>query len=110
MISESTNFETHKKPSCIDLIFTDQPNIVMESGTRASLDVKCHHQLNPPPPRDRKVWHYDRANVRLLRRSIDNFNWEGLFNQNPDPDWQVHSLPKPYSIYFLILFQMKLLQ
>ena len=42
-----------------------------------------------PPPYDRKVWHYDRANVVLLRRSIDNLNWENLFDQNPGPNWQV---------------------
>ena len=27
VISEPTNFEPHKNPSCIDLIVTDQPNI-----------------------------------------------------------------------------------
>ena len=52
---------------------------------------------NPPPPHDQKVWHYDRANARLLRRSIDNLNWEGLFNQNSDPTIGKYiSLPKPY--------------
>ena len=43
--SEPINFEPHKKPSCMDLIFTDKLNIVMESGTRASLHVMCHHHL-----------------------------------------------------------------
>ena len=43
MISEATNFEANESPSCIDLIFTDQPNIVIESGTRCSLDLLCHH-------------------------------------------------------------------
>ena len=38
VISEPTNFEPGKKPSCIDLIVTDQPNIILDSGTRASLD------------------------------------------------------------------------
>ena len=36
IISEPTNFEPGKKPSCIDLILTDQPNLI--------LDVK----LEPP--------------------------------------------------------------
>ena len=31
--------------SCIDLIFTDQPNLVMESGFQPSLHQNCHHQL-----------------------------------------------------------------
>ena len=37
LITEPTNFEPNKKPSCIDLIFTDQPNLVLESGTRSSI-------------------------------------------------------------------------
>ena len=31
--------------SCIDLIFTSQPNIVMESGVHPSLHPNCHHQI-----------------------------------------------------------------
>ena len=38
LISEPTNFEPNKNPSCIDLIITDQPNLVLDSGTRDSLD------------------------------------------------------------------------
>ena len=38
VISEPTNFEPGKNPSCIDLIVTDQPNIILDSGTRSSLD------------------------------------------------------------------------
>ena len=100
LISEPTNFEPHKNPSCIDIIFTDQPNIVMESSTRASLNIVCHHQMVncrvnlkpiPPPPYERKVWHYSRANVRLLRRSIQNFDWINHFRTNSDPNWQAES-------------------
>ena len=31
--------------SCIDLIFTSQPNLVMESGVYSSLHPSCHHQI-----------------------------------------------------------------
>ena len=31
--------------SCIDLIFTSQPNLVIESGVHSSLHANCHHQL-----------------------------------------------------------------
>ena len=31
--------------SCIDLIFTSQPNLVMESGVHFSLHRNCHHQI-----------------------------------------------------------------
>ena len=30
---------------CIDLIFTTQSNLVMESGVHSSLHADCHHQL-----------------------------------------------------------------
>ena len=39
---------THILPassSCIDLIFTDQPNLVVDSGVRPSLHTNCHHQI-----------------------------------------------------------------
>ena len=31
--------------SCIDLIFTSQPNLSVESGTQPSLHPNCHHQI-----------------------------------------------------------------
>ena len=31
--------------SCIDLIFTSQPNLVMESRVHSSLHPNCHHQI-----------------------------------------------------------------
>ena len=34
-----------KNPSCIDLIITDQPNLVLDSGTRPSLNPYCHHKI-----------------------------------------------------------------
>ena len=45
LISEPTNFELNKNPSCIDLIFSDQPNTVMEVGVRPSPDNLCKHQI-----------------------------------------------------------------
>ena len=31
--------------SCIDLIFTSQPNLVMNSGAHSSLHPNCHHHI-----------------------------------------------------------------
>ena len=82
LISESTNFEPNKKPSCIDLVITDQPNLVLDSGTRASLDSFCHHQITyctvnfnipPTPPFERRIWHYHRADTTLLKRNREGF-------------------------------------
>ena len=38
VISMSTNLESNKNPSCIDLVITNQPNLILDSGTHASLD------------------------------------------------------------------------
>ena len=45
LISEPTNFAPNKNPSCIDLVETDQPKLVLDCGTRASLDSFCHHEI-----------------------------------------------------------------
>ena len=72
LISEPTNFEPNKNPSCIDLVITDQPYLVLDCGTRAPLDSFCHHEITyckvnfnipPPPPFERNIWHYDRASM-----------------------------------------------
>ena len=98
IISEPTNFEPGKRPSCIDLIATDQPNLVLDSGTRASLDSNCHHQIirckinfriPPPPPSERMIWHYNRANVAAIQRSMTDFPWIQHLNLNSDINWQV---------------------
>ena len=81
IICEPTNFEENKNPSCIDLIFCVQPNIIVGSGVRPSLDPFCRHQItlqyyfNMPsaPSYMTKVWHYNRANTRLIRRTISEF-------------------------------------
>ena len=50
--------------SCIDLIFTIQPNLVMESGVHSSLHANCHHhiefakfslKIHYPPPYEQDV-------------------------------------------------------
>ena len=56
--------------SYIDLIFTDQPNLVTDSGPRPSLRPNCHHQINfcrynltveYQLPYERLVWDHDKA-------------------------------------------------
>ena len=64
LICEATNFEPNKHPTCIDLVVTGQPNLVLDSGTRPSFDSFCHHQIIhckvnfrilPPPLYERKM-------------------------------------------------------
>ena len=74
--------------SCIDLIFTNQSNIVMDSDVDSSLHSKCHHQiiyskLNLKteflPPYTPKSWNYNRAETDLTNRAIENCDWPSLF-------------------------------
>ena len=44
LIQEPTHILTDSS-SCIDLIFTSQPNLVMESGIHSSPHQNSHHQL-----------------------------------------------------------------
>ena len=97
LISEPTDFEPNKNPTCIDLIMTDQPNLILDSGTRPSPDAACHHQIiyckanfNMPPPRpyEREIWYYQRANRDSLQRCMTNFPWEQHLSLNLDPNWQ----------------------
>ena len=44
LIAEPTHLMGDSK-SCIDLIFSDQPNLVIESGVHQSLHEQCHHQI-----------------------------------------------------------------
>ena len=69
---------------CIDLVATDQPNIIIKNEVAPSLHSNCSHQINlvkldlkssPPPPYKRKVFHYARANGPSFRESLFNFDW-----------------------------------
>ena len=90
-LSQIINKATHileASCSCIDLIFTTQPNLAVESGVHPSLLAYCHHQfvfakfnlqIYYPPPCPREIWHYKQANSELIRRAISNFNWDRAF-------------------------------
>ena len=88
LINEPTHL-LENSSSCIDLILTSQPNLVVESGVHPSLHPNCRHQIvfakfnlmiSYPPPYSREVWHYREANTDLIRRAISNFNWEKAFH------------------------------
>ena len=63
VINEPTHL-LENSSSCIDLIFTSQPNLVMDAGIHPSLHASCHHQIvyakfnskiNYPPSYEREV-------------------------------------------------------
>ena len=74
--------------SCINLIFTDQPNLVVNCSTYASLNSKyqdhiTHYKLNLnieyPPPYERLVWDHGKANIESIQKSIKSANSDTLF-------------------------------
>ena len=73
--------------SCIDLIFTSQSNLVVDSGLHPSLHPNCHHQIayakfnlkiHIPPPYEQGIWHYGQGNI--IRRAVHEFNWQRAFS------------------------------
>ena len=87
IIKEPTHF-IGDSSSCIDLIFTTQPNLVMESGVHSSLHANCHHhitfakfslKIHYPPPYEREVWYYQKVNVDQIRQAISEFPWDNRF-------------------------------
>ena len=89
LINESTHIQRISS-SCIDLIFTDRPNLAVTSGVHASLHPNCHHQvvhtsfnlnISYPPPYQRLMWDYKKADSVKIRKAFDLINWERLFNE-----------------------------
>ena len=87
LMSAPTHILQHSS-SCIDLIFINQPNLVIDSGIHPSLHQNCHHQvtfcknnfkIEYPPPYARKVWDYRKVQTDLINRAIDQFDWVNLF-------------------------------
>ena len=74
--------------SRIDLIFTSQPNLIIEPRVHSSQHSNCRHQIVfakfnlefvYPPPYVHEVWHYKDTNTELIRRAINEFNWQRAF-------------------------------
>ena len=95
-LSEITKEATHILEffsSYNDLIFTTQPNLLVESGVHPSLHPNYHHQIvfakfnsqiYYPPPYSREIWqqareNYKQANTELIRPAITDFNLDRAF-------------------------------
>ena len=73
---------------CIDLIFTNQPGLVINPGTHPPLHANCHHRItycklklktDYPTPYQRLVWNFKKANITSIRRATHILNWGFLF-------------------------------
>ena len=108
LISEPTHFfRDDCLPSCIDVVLTDQPNLVLNSGVRPSLDPTVKHQMvfckinfkiPPPPKHRRRIWHFNKAQVENIKKSISKFPWSTQLNNiSNNPTQQVALLNQTIS-------------
>ena len=74
LINEPTHIQTNSS-SFLDLVFTDQPNLSVNSGVHASLHPNCHYQIvrtkfdlniSYPSPHQRLIWDYKKADSEKL--------------------------------------------
>ena len=88
LIAEPTHV-LENSSSHIDLIFTNQPNLIMDAGVHISPHSKCHHQviyaklnlqIEYPPPYTREVRDYGKTQFDLINKAIENFDWNKLFS------------------------------
>ena len=104
IIDEPTHFfRDDCAPSCIDIILTDQPNLVLDSGVRPSLDPAVKHHITfcklnfkiPPPPKfTRRIFHYGRAQKEALVKAVQDFSWADQLRNDRNPTHQVRLLNK----------------
>ena len=90
--NQTINKPTHSTnilSSCIDSIFASSTTY-LTTGIDQSIYDKCHHNIiyrkfnfdiALPPPR--KIWDYQKANIKPIQRAISVFNWDMAF-QNKD--------------------------
>ena len=99
LISDPTHLLPNSS-SCIDLIFTGQPNLVVYSGFHPSLHPNCHHQITfsrynltveYPSRYEKLVWDYNKANTESIKQVLMQINWQNLF-LNKDVQQQVRTL------------------
>ena len=91
LVSDPTHI-LQNSSSCIDLIFTNQPNFVIDSSVKPSLHPNCHHQIafsklnlkiEYPLLHQRSLWDYKNADSQPINKAIEMLNWKKLFqNKN----------------------------
>ena len=82
LINQATHILENSK-SCIDLIITNQPSLLVESGVHPSLIRGCHHEIifgkvavsvPHPPPYKRRLWDHKIADDLSIRKSLMNID------------------------------------
>ena len=82
LISDPTHLLPNSS-SCIDFIFTDQPNLVVDSGVHPTLHGNCHHRIivskfnlmiEYPLPYERLLWDYKKASIDSIQKALEKIN------------------------------------
>ena len=82
IVDKPTHF-TNNSSSCIDLIFTSNPSILVDSWIEKSLSNSRHHdfiygkinfRVPLPLPYFRTIWDYKSADASSIQHAIENFN------------------------------------
>ena len=94
-LQQITLESTHLFPnslSCIDFIFTDQPNLAVNTGAHCSWLPNCHYQIiyckfnlmiEYPAPYECLVWDYKHSAENAIVKALDQVDWNILFfNKN----------------------------
>ena len=90
-------FDEYRAKTCIDILATDQPNLVLKSEVHPLLYTNWHHQViyskinincPPPPTHTRHIWHYARAKVKSMQKASTDYDWDQALNESP-PDQQI---------------------
>mgnify|MGYP000285046793 CR=1 FL=1 len=96
IVSKPT-YVVNNQSTLIDLVATDQPNLVLENEMLPSPHAPCHHRVNfvrmnlkctVPDPTTRYVFHYGRADEESLQRSLYQLDWQS-FLENKHPSEQL---------------------
>ena len=76
--------------SCIDLLFSNQQNLITESVVHPSLHSNCHHQIIYGMfnlkifyalPYKRHIWYYEHANAGMISKVTEGFYWDKKHSQ-----------------------------
>ena len=99
---------------CIDLIFTDHSNLVINNEITPSLHENYHHQITYvkynlqiiyPPPYQSLVWYYKNANTNSIQKALKMFDWNKSFS-NVNVEKQVNNWITYCSIFFQTLLEV----
>ena len=90
LISDST-YLLPNSSTCIDLIFTDLPNLAADSGVHPTLHGNCHHQIifskfnlmiEYPSPYARLVWAIKKLILTQFRKPLTKLIGDFCFQIN----------------------------